>query len=149
MNDNGNCSCQLYGIFCMKSAFICRNVQVISEVFPFVKTWINFVEFEDEKCLCNIFPGNYVWEDTETGVYQNGNACLFLMAIFWAHNYSKNASSVAIFFRGSSLLSWWIPRINSATFTWTSSQRSLLPLLWRQRRHDSYDKEKNEKLKTT
>ena len=53
------------------------------------------------------------------------------------------------FFRGSSLLGWWIPQINSATFTWTSSQRSVLPLLWRQRRHDSYDTEKNEKLKTT
>ena len=30
------------------------------------------------------------------------------------------------FFRGSSLLSWWIPQKNSATFTRTSSKRSLL-----------------------
>ena len=72
---------------------------------------------------------------------------------FWLHNgceeweswasYCKTASGVAIFW-GNSFLGWWTPQRNSAPFTWssTSSKGSLLPLLWWQRRNDSYNTEK-------
>ena len=101
-------------------------------------------------CMCH-------WFFDKTSMWWKFAVCLMfsLKDVKWMYMctyfnpYSKNASKCCHFFRGSSLLGWWIPQKNSATFTWTSSQRSLLPLLWRQRRLDSYDTEKNEKLKTT